>query len=265
MNVRILAASALDEVRLEKRSVNTALPKALAEVRPVDAALLQELVFGSCRWFHFLNQLVNEHLQRPLFRRDEGTRTLLILGAYQLIFTRIPNHAAIHETVEAAKELGLSKTSGLINAVLRTISREEMPEIDGAAIRASFPEWIPAKLDNNWPEHADQILKASNAHPPMFLRVNQAQTSRDAYLVQLKEQDIEAQACTFAPHGIRLVTPCDVHALPGFDDGVVSIQDEAAQLCTQLMDLAPSMRVLDAAMRPSPASSPESTVAAPAP
>jgi len=250
MNVRILAASALDEVRLEKRSINTALPRALSEARSVDAALLQELVFGSCRWFYFLNEIVNNHLQRPLHRRDESTRTLLILGAYQLIFTRIPDHAAIHETVEAAKELGLAKTTGLINAVLRAISREDSPLIDEAAIHASFPDWIPAKLANNWPDQAEQILKASNAHPPMFLRVNQAKTSRDEYLKQLETLEIEAQPCAFAPNGIRLTKPCDVLTLPGFESGLVSVQDEAAQLCTQLMDLAPNMRVLDACSAP---------------
>jgi len=79
MNVRFLAAKAIDEVRIQKRSLNTALPKVSREARPVDRALLQELVFGSCRWFFYLDDLVNTYLQRPLSRRDEETRTLLVI------------------------------------------------------------------------------------------------------------------------------------------------------------------------------------------
>ncbi|WP_304440179.1 transcription antitermination factor NusB, partial [Oleiphilus sp. HI0079] len=139
MNVRTLAAQALEEVRSEKRSLNTVLPKVLDQALPADQALLQELLFGSCRWFFFLDQVVSGYLQRPLHRKDTLSKTFLIVGAYQLLFTRIPDHAAIHETVEAAKELGLENTKGLINAILRQIARDEKPEIDASAIEQSFP------------------------------------------------------------------------------------------------------------------------------
>jgi 16S rRNA (cytosine967-C5)-methyltransferase len=250
MNVRTLAAQALEEVRSEKRSLNTVLPKALEQALPADQALLQELLFGSCRWFFFLERVVSGYLQRPLHRKDTLSKTFLIIGAYQLLFTRIPDHAAIHETVEAAKELGLENTKGLINAILRQIARDEKPEIGASAIEQSFPEWFSAKLGNNWPEHYEQILKASNQHPPMTLRVNTSKVSRDAYLAALKEAGTNASPCVFSTKGIQLETPCDIKALPNFDAGFISVQDEAAQLSTQLLELEPGMRVLDACAAP---------------
>ncbi|KZX86373.1 hypothetical protein A3715_26845, partial [Oleiphilus sp. HI0009] len=250
MNVRFLAAKAIDEVRIQKRSLNTALPKVSREARPVDRALLQELVFGSCRWFFYLDDLVNTYLQRPLSRRDEETRTLLVIGAYQLLFTRIPDHAAIHETVEAAKELKLLKTRGLINAVLRSISRDPKPEISDDDIKASFPDWFSAKIENNWPNQAMDTMRASNAHPPMFLRVNTSKVSREDYLKTLHTNQILATETSFSEKGILLEEAQDVDKLPGFDEGLVSVQDEAAQLSTKLLDLAPNLRVLDACSAP---------------
>ncbi|KZY68266.1 hypothetical protein A3742_10105 [Oleiphilus sp. HI0071] len=250
MNVRTLAAQALEEVRSEKRSLNTVLPKVLDQALPADQALLQELLFGSCRWFFFLDQVVSGYLQRPLHRKDTLSKTFLIVGAYQLLFTRIPDHAAIHETVEAAKELGLENTKGLINAILRQIARDEKPEIDASAIEQSFPEWFSAKLANNWPESYAQILKASNEHPPMTLRVNSSKITRDDYLKALNEIGTVASPCSFSQKGIQLEAPCDITTLPNFDAGFVSIQDEAAQLSTQLLALEPGMRVLDACAAP---------------
>jgi 16S rRNA (cytosine967-C5)-methyltransferase len=250
MNVRTLAAKALETVRIEKQSLNTVLPEALEQALPADQALLQELLFGSCRWFFFLDQVVSGYLQRPLHRKDTLSKTVLALGAYQLLFTRIPDHAAIHETVEAAKELGLENTKGLINAILRQISRAEKPAIDATAIEQSFPEWFTAKLANNWPEQYSQILEASNQHPPMTLRVNVAKINRDDYLSALSAAEIRATACVYSEKGITLDSPCDIRTLPHFAEGFVSVQDEAAQLSTKLLDLAPNLRVLDACAAP---------------
>lgn len=250
MNVRTLAAQALEEVRSEKRSLNTVLPKTLEQALPADQALLQELLFGSCRWFFFLDQVVSAYLQRPLHKKDTLSKTILVLGAYQLIFTRIPDHAAIHETVEAAKELGLENTKGLINAILRQVARSEKPVIDDAAIAQSFPEWFTAKLSNNWPENSVQILKASNQHPPMTLRVNVSKISREEYLSTLVNEGIAATPCKFSGKGIQLDKPCDIKILPYFEEGFISVQDEAAQLSTQLLCLEPEMRVLDACSAP---------------
>lgn len=250
MNVRTAAANALNEVRNEKRSLNSVLPRALDSVRETDRPLLQELLFGCCRWFFFLDDLVNDELERPLPRNEETTRILLVIGAYQLIFTRIPDHAAINETVEAARELQQVKTIRLINAILRNISRNEPMEVDERAIALSFPDWFSAKLNNNWPEQAEQVLRASNEHPPMFLRVNTSKTSRDDYIKALQSAEIECSPCDFSSKGVRLHTACDVQKLPFFEDGHVSVQDEAAQLSTPLLDLAPEMRVLDACSAP---------------
>src|SRR5699024_6443801 len=129
---------------------------------------------------------------------------------------------------------------------LRAAEREGAPEPTNAASRYSHPDWMVEKLRHNWPENWQQILEANNAQAPMTLRVNALRFSREAYLSLLQEAGIEATPTRFAPQGIQLSRPVQVDQLPWFADGAVSVQDEAAQLCTGLLDLAPGQRVLDA-------------------
>jgi 16S rRNA (cytosine967-C5)-methyltransferase len=106
------------------------------------------------------------------------------------------------------------------------------------------------KLRHNWPHDWQAILETNNTQAPMTLRVNARRFNRDAYLDLLCEAGIQAQATRFSPHGIQLAAPVPVDRLPYFADGAVSVQDEAAQLCTTLLDLAPGQRVLDACAAP---------------
>src|SRR5690606_31420028 len=99
-------------------------------------------------------------------------------------------------------------------------------------------------------EHWLEICAANNAHPPLTLRVNARQTSRDSYLAELAAAGIEARACSFSADGISLTVACDVTGLPGFAEGRLRVQDEAAQLAAGLLDLAPGQRVLDACCAP---------------
>ena len=107
-----------------------------------------------------------------------------------------------------------------------------------------------AKLRHNWPGHWTTILDANNIQAPMTLRVNARRYRREDYLAELARAGIDAEATRFATMGIQLVQPVPVERLPGFADGAVSVQDEAAQLCTGLLDLAPGQRVLDACAAP---------------
>ena len=248
MNIRTIAVEVLLGVQRDKRSLNTLLPKAQDKVSDTDKALLQELVFGCCRWYFYLEKLTAEQLERPLHRKDNETRLLLILGAYQLLFMRIPDHAAINETVDAAKELDQAKTKNLINAILRNIAREK--EQYKANNEDSFPDWFSAKLRNNWPEQAESAFEASNQRPPMTLRVNKQHLSQQQYLDILEKDAIEALPCTYSDKGVVLKQACDVRELPLFEQGHISVQDEAAQLSTTLLDLAPNLRVLDACAAP---------------
>ena len=253
-NLRAIATRVLLDIQENQRSLTAVLPYYQEQVKPEDRALLQELSFGTCRWFQRLDFIQASLLHRPLRKRDNAARILINLGLYQLLFTRIPAHAAIHSTVDAAPDLGMKHLKGLINGLLRQAQRDQegLQSDTSASVEVQFshPDWIVQKLKANWPDHYQEILQANNERPPLTLRINTGLTRRETFLEQLQAQGIDAVATQFSPTGVTLTTPCDVKMLPGFQDGWFTVQDEAAQLCTTLLDLKPGQRVLDACAAP---------------
>jgi 16S rRNA (cytosine967-C5)-methyltransferase len=254
MNPRLAAARALASVLAGKASLGSSLPPLLDKVEARDRGLAQDLAFGTARWQPRLTLIAEKLLQKPFKAADRDVEALLLIGLYQLFYTRIPAHAALGETVACVDKLKKPSLKGLLNAVLRNAQR------DGESIIASLerdpvlhtahPRWLQKALKAQWPEHWEAICAANNAHPPLILRVNRRLGSRDDYLTELRRVGFEAEPCTFSRDGIRLLHACDVTTLPGFADGRVSVQDEAAQLAAELLDLAPGQRVLDACAAP---------------
>lgn len=254
MNPRLAAARALATVLAGKASLGSSLPEVLGKVEARDRGLTQELAFGTARWQPRLAGLAAKLLQKPFKAADRDVEALLLVGLYQLLYTRIPPHAAIGETVGCVEKLKKPWAKGLLNAVLRSAQRDSealFTELErDPVIRFAHPRWLQKALKAHWPQHWEAICNANNAHPPMMLRVNRRQVGRDAYLAELNAAGIEAFSCEFSEDGIRLATACDVQQLPGFAEGRVSVQDEAAQLAAGLLDLAPGQRVLDACCAP---------------
>lgn len=258
---RALAALIIYEICTNHKSLNSLLPIANQHVDEKDKALLQEIVFGTCRWLLWLKTLYQPLLKKPLHRNDFLVECILSVGIYQILFTRIPTHACLNETVEAAEKLGLHRFKGLINALLRQLSQQNI-DIEDQDLRqkmaqASHPQWFQDKLKHNWPNNWIEILSQNNEHPPMALRLNasfsnamSAQAAQDDYLTKLKGHDISASVSPISPYGIILDKPCAVQKLPDFVDGGISVQDEAAQLSSELLDLTPNLRVLDACAAP---------------
>ncbi|MQT81894.1 16S rRNA (cytosine(967)-C(5))-methyltransferase RsmB [Pseudomonas helleri] len=254
MNPRLAAAKALTAVLNGKASLNSSLPLQLDKVEVRDRGLTQDLAFGTARWQPRLSALANKQLQKPFKAADADVEALLLVGLYQLLYTRIPAHAAIGETVGCADKLKKPWAKGLLNAVLRNAQRESealLAELEhDPVVRTAHPRWLQKSLKAFWPQQWEAICAANNAHPPMILRVNRRHHSRNAYLQLLIEAGIEAQPCAFSQDGIVLAEACDVRNLPGFAEGWISVQDEAAQLAADLLDLAPGQRVLDACCAP---------------
>ncbi|MFZ6047929.1 16S rRNA (cytosine(967)-C(5))-methyltransferase RsmB [Pseudomonas sp. CR3202] len=254
MNPRLAAARALAAVLSGKASLGSSLPPVLDKVEPRDRALAQDLAFGAARWQPRLAALAERLLQKPFKAADKDVEALLLVGLYQLFYTRIPAHAAIGETVGCSDKLKKPWAKGLLNAVLRNAQRQGEAifaelERDPAA-RTAHPRWLQKALKAAWPEHWEAVCAANNAHPPLILRVNRRHGSRDAYLAELVQAGIAAEPCAFSRDGIRLAEARDVKTLPGFAEGRVSVQDEAAQLAADLLELAPGQRVLDACCAP---------------
>lgn len=254
MNPRLAAARALSAVLAGKASLASSLPTQLERVSDRDKGLVQELAFGTARWQPRLAALAAELLSKPFRKADQDVEALLLVGLYQLLYTRIPAHAAIAETVGCATALKKPWAKGLLNAVLRRAQREAdtlLPTLEkDPVVLTAHPRWLQKSLKAFWPNDWLAICEANNSHPPFTLRVNQRLASRDAYLAELTEYGITGQATPFSPDGITLTTPCDVTALPGFAEGAVSVQDEAAQLAAELLLLEAEQRVLDACCAP---------------
>ncbi|MGY2375732.1 16S rRNA (cytosine(967)-C(5))-methyltransferase RsmB [Pseudomonas sp. SDO524_S393] len=254
MNPRLAAAKALAAVLNGKASLNSSLPTQLDKVEDRDRGFTQDLAFGTARWQPRLSALAAKLLQKPFKAADADVEALLLVGLYQLLYTRVPAHAAIGETVGCADKLKKPWAKALINAVLRRAQRESealLAELErDPVVRTAHPRWLQKSLKAFWPEQWEAICAANNAHPPMILRVNRRHHRRDAYLQLLTDAGIQATPCVYSVDGIVLESATDVRSLPGFAEGWISVQDEAAQLAADLLDLAPGQRVLDACCAP---------------
>lgn len=252
---RVLAVQALLGVLRDDLTLTLALERATqACADPRDAALVSELCYGTLRWEPRLQAILARLLQRPMKSADLDVRVLLLLGLYQLSSMRVPAHAAVQQTVEACRSLGKEWAAGLVNAILRRFQREQ-PELEAAvatepAARYAHPAWFIEELQRDWPQHWQGMLEAGNARPPMTLRVNHRRKSREEYLSILAGQGMGAKACAHSPDGVILDVPMDVAALPGFKEGMCSVQDEGAQLAAGLLDAGAGMHVLDACAAP---------------
>lgn len=251
MNTRLVAARVLFRVLQDGQSLTAALDNAFLAIESgKDRAFIQALCYGVCRQYHRLDYILSQLLDKPL--KDAEVKALALVGLYQLKYMRVKPHAAVSETVLAARKKPWAKS--LINAVLRTYLREQ-EELEHKADKnqvaaLSHPDWLIKQIERDWPEQALNIFLENNLQPPMVLRVNLAKVGREQYLQLLTGQNIEAEIVSFCPSAIKLDKPVPVDILPGFADGLVSVQDTAAQLAAGLLDVRPGHRVLDVCAAP---------------
>lgn len=249
-DAQVLAAGVLDRV-LAGRNLDVELA-ALWRRTPDTAprALTQDMCFGVLRHLGALDAALEPLLDKPL--RDVRLRQLLRIALYQLQHTQAAPHAVVDQAVGACAALRAPSAKGLVNAVLRTyLRRASRAESDAAvseAARYSFPQWWIDKLRAQYPTQADAILKAGNQHAPLTLRVNVRRTTRAAYLERLAAHGIAASA--LERQAVVLAKPMPVQHLPGFTEGLVSVQDASAQRAAPLLDAQSGMRVLDACAAP---------------
>jgi 16S rRNA (cytosine967-C5)-methyltransferase len=250
-DVRATAARVIGAV-IGGLSLNQVLPEKLNDVSERDRALLQQLSYGTLRQSPRLQAILKQLLDKPLRDKDRDVQGLLLCGLYQLDSTRVPDHAAVAATVDATRALKKHWAKGMTNAVLRRYlrEREQLTHTLDEAAAASHPAWLFQKILAQWPAPAAAIIDANNQQPPMTLRVNRGQASRDDYLSRLKDHGIAATAGSLSKHAIQLAVPIDVWDLPEFSAGRVSIQDEAAQLAAFLLQAGAGERVLDACAAP---------------
>lgn len=250
--VRAAAARVVDAIVSGGRSLDDALPAAERGVSGPDRPLLALLAYEALRRYWRLSAVIDTALDRPLAKRDRVVHALLIVGLVQITTTRVPDHAAVSATVEAARLLGRPKLAGLVNAILRRCLRENLaasePQTETA--RYDHPQWLIDAIRSDWSGDWQSILAANNERAPMWLRVNAGRSDPSDYLERLRGKGIGAQTTPGLPAALRLDEPMPAATLPGFTDGDVSVQDGAAQLAAPWLLDGDGGRVLDACAAP---------------
>ena len=253
MTARALATKVLAQIVRDHKTIKAAFAGTAPEdMSQRDRAFAQELVYGVCRWYFDLDQLLNQRLNKPLRTKDQDIHCLLLVGLYQLIHLDTPQHAIVKETVAVTKDLNKNWAKGLVNACLRSAIREHTKENWNAenAVALNQPPWLKTKIQTDWPQQCQPVLAAYCQRPPLSVRVNLSRISRVDYLELLADADIEACALAHAPSAVRIKNPQPMMTLPGFDKGLISAQDQAAQLAIDLLDPRPGERILDACAAP---------------
>src|SRR3990167_1343033 len=253
-NLRLIAARIIDAVT-DGQSLADCLPLQLAKLEDHrDRAFVQALCYGVCRFYPRIDVMLSHLMTKPMKAKDSDVHALLMVGLYQLMEMHTAQHAAVSETVNAVAAFKKPWARGLVNAVLREYLRkkDDMPELINADEEARFahPVWWMSAVRRAWPDQWEQILDANNVHPPFSLRVNQQHVDVEKYLQQLAAQELPAHRINQTTCGVIVETPAAVEQLPGFKDGHVTVQDGAAQLAGELMQLSKGQRVLDACAAP---------------
>lgn len=251
--VQRLASKAITDV-LAGRNLDRVLKKIWSQhgatLTPGERGAIQDISFGALRHYGELKAILAQLLAKPLQYPD--IFALLVVTLFQLRHSKAAAHAIVDHAVQTTVALGKPHLKGLVNAVLRNYLRQS--ETLSAAIqgdieaRFSYPAWWIEKVQAQYPAQWETILMTGNQHPPMTLRVNRRRCDVETYLTQLADAGITAVCGDY--DSITLVHPVGIERLPGFADGVVSVQDQNAQYAAHLLDLAPGQRVLDACAAP---------------
>ena len=251
-NVQLAAGQIVQQVLADGRNLNQVLDESLRRKAvwiPAQRAALQDLCYGTLRFYGQLRALLELLLHKPL--PDQRIYYVLLVALYQLQYSKAAHHAIVDHAVRAAQMLN-PRVSGLVNAILRNFLRSRTILLEQAMQRAegkyNYSQWWIDELQAQYGERSTEIMEAGNRHPPMTLRVNQRRGTVDEYAALLAQQGLFARS--IEPEALQLERPVGVDKLPGFYDGLASVQDAGAQYAARLLDANDGMRVLDACAAP---------------
>jgi 16S rRNA (cytosine967-C5)-methyltransferase len=222
------------------------------DIPPADRGAVRALHSGTLRWYLRLAPLV-EALLKPGQRMAPPVAAVLAVALHQIEYSRARPESVVNIAVDAVRALGYGNAAGFTNALLRRYLRERdelLARVDRSeASRVAHPRWLLRVLGAVWPQDAARVIEANNEQPPLTLRVNLARDTREAVLERLAAAGIGAEP-GMTPTSIVLAQPVDVQSLPGFTEGVLSVQDSGAQRAAELLDAQRGERVLDACAAP---------------
>jgi 16S rRNA (cytosine967-C5)-methyltransferase len=242
---RQAALDTLREVRARDAYANLLLPQLLRDRRITgrDAALATELAYGACRYIGLLDQVLDACIERPLAKVEPGLLDVLRLGCYQLLRTRIPQHAAVASTVDLVRSEQGSRASGFVNAVLRKVSEldedawmaklapdPDKDAIGNVAMRSAHPRWVARAFADALGDTGEELkaaLDADNERPAVHLVARPGEITAEELAAMTG-----GEVAPYSPYGVRLAAGAgDPGGLEPVRERLASVQDEGSQLC----------------------------------
>jgi 16S rRNA (cytosine967-C5)-methyltransferase len=244
INERVAAAKVLtDCLTAPYRSIDRLLAEAAA------TSTVRALVYSVLRRYCALEDELSRRLRRPIPEKHSQIKNLAIIGAYQMVYGGVPPHAAIHEAVAACQAIGRPWFKTLVNAVLRGLQRDSSAQSTLTERSFDLPYWLEDRLREAWGVRFEPIAEAFQYQPPMTLRINRSRIPEEDFRRRLTEAGIESSPA-WEPETLVLAKPQSQTSLPGYLEGLASVQDAAAQFAARLLQPKESNRILDACAAP---------------
>ena len=261
-DVRKIAHDVISRVLYEDAYSAIAVNNAVRDnsLSALDAGFLSALVYGVLERKLTLEYIIRQYSSVRLKKIEQKTLVVLYLGMYQLLYMdKVPDSAAVNESVKLCKQLRLFKSAGFVNAVLRNFIRADkqyqLPdEADRAkylSVKYSCPEPLVSEwLDSFGDVLTETVLSGFLGRPPITVRVNTLKTTKDRLKQALAKQRIEADDISFLENSLHLSHTGSLDAIPEFRDGHFFVEDAASQLCCEILDAQAGDTVCDVCAAP---------------
>lgn len=259
---RNIAFNVLLKIEQDNAYSNIALNNAIRENRlnGLDSSFVSALVYGVLERQITLDYIIRQYSKIPIRKIETKTKIILRLGILQLLFMdKVPESAAVNESVNLAKKHKLQKSSGFVNGILRSITRaevkytlpDEKDKVRYYAIKYSAPQELTKLwLESYGEENTAELLKALNGRPKICARVNTLRTNKKALIEELAKQNVSAEEIPFLENAITLENTGSIERLQSYKKGLFHIQDASSQLCVDLLSPKPREIMLDVCSAP---------------
>lgn len=253
-NSRFAALKILNDYQLQKTNLSHLLNNRLNKYEcSKDSGFIRELVWGVVRHLNTIDWLIDTFSTRSS-KIEISIRNILRLGIYQILFCgeKVPDYAAVNESVNLTAAVNRKYLSGYVNAVLRQIMRKKddivWPEeiIKNIALKYSYPEWLVSRWVNNLGQNeAIELCMANNIVPLLTIRANTIKISREELKIQLEKEGVKTNYCKYSPDGLVLSSKPELEKLESYKAGLFLVQDEASQLVSYILKPKDTDFVLD--------------------
>lgn len=249
------AAALIVEAVNKGVSMSEAVPQYCAQFDSRDTAFIKEIVYGTLRHRRVLMGTLKPMFDFKITERNRVVQALLITAMYQIVYMRVPAHAVVSATVSACGDIGRKSFTSTTNAILRRFLREgaKVIESDNDAVTYSFPDWLVTRLQDGYDAATvKKILEASNIKAPLFLRVENSKVSTEEFVEHLAKKEISSTTSKLCKSSVKLDAATNVYDIPGFSEGLCTVQDISAQLTADFLklDKDKAMRILDCCCAP---------------